>query len=318
MQTRLCHAASWVMLGVCWVACSNKNTATPPTGSVAGTFGVTAAGAPSSAAVAGSVATPVAGATSVLPSAGTSSPPAAGNMSVATAGAMATAMAGATATTAGTTAAATAGTTPPPAAGMVAMSSAGSVSMATAGTMATSMAGTQAMPTGGMVAMPNIASNRLPPKGLVVGACDIFRLALDQEMCKGIDELVTCATAECGLDDCAAKCKASIDCALAGADHCKAMATCDRSSECSECMTDVQLCALVQKSCKDKLQCASAAQGGSCKKLEACCEIQNYNPAGCLSWTRNTALIMGDPGCDMLIKDENFVKIYVSDPVCRL
>lgn len=158
--------------------------------------------------------------------------------------------------------------------------------------------------------------NRLPPKALLVGACDILRLASEPEMCTGVEELLACSTEHCNLDACAATCQGELSCALATGDHCMAIASCPRSSDCADCMTQLIVCSHVTH-CGGRVRCAWPAQSGTCKRLEACCMTQQM-PAGCLGWAQAMGGLSGDSGCDMLLANPKFVEAYASDPRCEL
>lgn len=156
--------------------------------------------------------------------------------------------------------------------------------------------------------------NRLPPKALISGACDVLRLAGDPTECKGLDELTQCEAEQCGLDACAEICEEHISCAVARDDHCAGTETCPRTPECHECMTQLLLCAFIT-SCQGLYSCGSGDEGGACEKLEACCNNQS-NPDGCLGWTQSMGRLSGDEGCEMLIDDAKFLEAYASDPPC--
>jgi hypothetical protein len=157
---------------------------------------------------------------------------------------------------------------------------------------------------------------KLSAQAVLAGACEMMRLATDATQCAGLEQLVMCSEAQCGLAACMATCQDYLQCVTSADQSCAAARSCKRSNECSVCFSSLQVCSLGVK-CAGLYSCATTLPGGACSKLEACCATQRM-PLACHMFALGNGMLGGDPACEKLVQNPAFVKVYASDPPCSM
>jgi hypothetical protein len=128
--------------------------------------------------------------------------------------------------------------------------------------------------------------------------------------------VVECASAHCDLEACRASCADQIACLEAtSGDVCEAQASCIPEGACAGCQGDLQGC--MTGFCAREATCVPPpAPNGPCRQLEACCAKQGDREDLCLEWVRVNVTLGGDPSCNGLMHDWDFLTNIAFDPVC--
>jgi hypothetical protein len=124
----------------------------------------------------------------------------------------------------------------------------------------------------------------------------------NSQECPDPAEFQACASANCDVAACLAKCTGYTACLEGVADVCGTTCSPQIEQPCSECIGELTMCTL--GFCSDRFACAAPiAPGGPCAKLEACCGMQGDSAASCLDTVHLIEKISGDPSCVGVMSD---------------
>ena len=122
-----------------------------------------------------------------------------------------------------------------------------------------------------------------------------------------------CAAEHCELDSCIEACADYASCLKDESDPCAG--TCPQSDACAACVMSTFQCVL--GSCPEVVACAAPpTPGGPCSKVEACCMQQGDRAGFCLDLLRQVERLSGDPSCEGLLNDWDFLENIANDPPC--